>query len=72
VTLADAKFERIESKIADIQKEIDKGIMAPGVTGGAAIEALRDARTEVFRLREIIRDSIEIEPVHEPEKPDAA
>jgi hypothetical protein len=72
VTLDDAKFENIEKKIADIQEKIDAGLMNPGVRGDLACDALRAARSEIFKLREIIQSSVEIEPNLGPERPTAA
>lgn len=70
--LDDAKFERIESKIVDIQRAIDSGIVASDFDGRKALAALRETRTELFKLREIINASIEIEPTRGPDSPAAA
>lgn|GEM_PF-5499608 len=70
--LDDGKFELIETKIADIQGKIDQGLADPGVNGARATEALRGARAELFKLRGIVRDCIEIEPTRGPDTPRAA
>jgi hypothetical protein len=68
----DSNFERIEKKIADIQDKIDRGLMNPGVTGDTAVGYLRGARGDLFALRAILHESIEIEPTVGPDNPDAA
>lgn len=63
--IEDAKFERIERKISDIQAKIDFGIVAAN-DNEAALGAIRGARTELFALRSLLRESIEIEPTTQP------
>ena len=68
--LPDAKFERIEQKISDIQAKIDEGITASSMS--AALNALRGARVELFALRTIISESIVIDSPTSPSDPEAA
>jgi hypothetical protein len=65
--LDDAKFALIEQKIDEIRWKIDKGIMNPGVRGDLACEQLRAARAELFRLRELLHTSIELDPTCGPD-----
>jgi len=70
--LSEGAFERIERKIAEIQDKIDQGIMDPGFDGEKAVNALRAARAQLFKLREILREGIEIESTRGPDGADAA
>jgi hypothetical protein len=69
--LPDAKFEHIERKISDIQAKIDRGLMDTQDHSGA-ISALRGARVELFALRSLIHESLEVREQPDPEDPQAA
>jgi len=71
--LDDGNFALIEKKIADIQDKIDRSLVNPGARGELAIGHLRGARGDLFSLREILRNCLEIEPtIPEPQGPRAA
>jgi hypothetical protein len=72
MTIEDVQFERIEAKIADVQRKIDKGLFESGTNGAQAIAGLREARAEVFKLQSIIKEVVNIEPTPAPNAPEVA
>lgn len=58
-------YAALEEGIACVQAAVDKGFATPV----QAIGALREARTELFKLRKTLRDNVVIAA---PDGPDAA
>ena len=70
VELTKDGFERISVRIDEVQKTVDEGIINPV----NALHALREARSELFKLRETLRDTAVISPGGSPgsDGPEAA
>ncbi|OHD25606.1 MAG: hypothetical protein A2Y38_00305 [Spirochaetes bacterium GWB1_59_5] len=65
ISIEPSGYEALETAIARVQAAVDRGIADPV----RAMAALREARTELFRLRETLRDKVVITA---PDDPDAA
>lgn len=69
LSLNPGAFELFEQKITDIQLSIDRGILNPETS----LRFLREARTELFKLRQILRNGIVTENDNPgPDSPEAA
>jgi hypothetical protein len=65
--ISEMGFQSIESKIADIQSNVDHGLTFTDASGFEAITALRIARVGLFDLRSLLREHITISPPGNPE-----
>lgn len=54
LVLNSGSYEAFDRKITDIQLKIDRGLLNPET----ALRYLREARSELFKLRQILRSEI--------------
>ncbi|WP_304223052.1 hypothetical protein [Gracilinema caldarium] len=67
LTLNNGAFELLDQKITDIQIALDKGLLNPET----ALRYIREARAELFLLRQILKNEVVIDNPG-PDAPEAA
>ena len=65
----DDKFALIEGRISSIQAKLDSGLVLDEEYGIGAVQALREARVELFKLRTLLQEIIEVEPTAAAARP---